>query len=1538
MSSPTENSGKSLLYGILAFQLGIIDRTALVTAFNTWVKSKSQPISATLTELNLLSDHLRELLDALVEEGLRLHGGSPEKCLAALSTIGSIREELEEIGDDDLHATLGHLPAETTQPSHRGQQSAVTASPQTDGRFRVIKVHAKGGLGQVSVAVDQELSREVALKELQNKFADDEQNRARFVLEAEITGGLEHPGIVPVYGAGCYADGRPFYAMRFVRGDSLQDAVSAFHERRLSGQLGADYDLELRNLLRRFIDVCDAIEYAHSRGVLHRDLKPGNIMLGRYGETLVVDWGLAKPLGRREPGTESKPVEEMTLLPVAADGSAPTQMGSAVGTPHYMSPEQAAGRLSDLGPASDVYSLGATLYCLLTGQPPFAGNNVSEILAAVQFGKVNNPRQLNPRVVKPLEAICLKAMAREPDQRYGSPRAVAQDIELWMADQAVSAHTEPWHVRSGRWLRRHRGVAGASLFSFVVVLLSALAITGLLADSNRKLAEKEAAAVEARDAAITARNEATDLAEKNQQLAHEAQLQVARAYRRQADELLAEGDTLSGLLWLLKSYESIPDSDLANRDLVARNLAGWCRKQLALKRIEPGTLVIEPEPVAGSSRLIVVREPPRSEPAGQEQEEVLHTRLLDSNTLQPVTEDGAPLIDSNYGASTTDISFLHEAEHDLFCAVVVSDKKPMDASNIERLPPELEITEKDRGRVRAYEEVHALRLYALSDGEPRGKQLELRIRQFRIEPENEAEPAEVDENGEPTFPFGDEVLDTNILAGFTVIWNCTTEETEVWSLNTGSRVDVEIPPGDVILDNTGMMVVLSDEKELKFFDLNQAKEIGPPIIHEQPVEDFLYDQTYRLIVTVTADGRLHAWDASPGKERTHAMSDNAFWEPVGDIRALGDRIVTTTADGFVQLWAIKMREGKISLLRTTSDSTEDTEDQESSEPSVRFIGSQGRQVLIETAESLILWCQVGTDREEILQNPPTITLTRDEDKRERSILFTSDGDYCATYCNDELILFQFQSYYPTQKKFAHPGKVSEITLSAVSERMVTVDDKDVIRVWSFEGELLGQASNPLPERGRSILICDSPEGHNLAVLELELEWHSFSDIQVVELLLQLWEMPSSPSTWNALSVDNVNLSVAPDERSMLMSPDSIGFTPDGSKVLRIVLPQHDKSQDSEPATPGHFEFLNWPLGDDQLTKFGSIEEGDRLGGINISPDGQRIAVLKLFTEDPKHQDALNMQAWNTAENKPYGNGVRARLPHLEHWENVEGHPDWRYQVAVDPLVKKCVAVAMWGDDSGPFVQIAEPIEFSIWDLLTGERIGTPLSHDNYLTCVQFSPDGNIVASASEDGDVKLWNSETGELIGDPFMHLDGVKDIYFSPDGSRLLTITEGLTWQTWDIHSGKPIVAPVSLPYKEEIGTLSYGSLVNTDVSKDGDTLTIVGPDSKVRQWDVASGAQIGPPHQFKGDVIDLKLSSNFVAVQNRDRQWQFLPSSDIMSHDTERYQLWIATITGATLDESGLKESFSAEELAETHRRLEELGGPPVRDHQLPELLEIP
>jgi serine/threonine-protein kinase len=564
---------RNLLLGIIALQMDFITKEALIAAMHAWVLNKSLPLSQVLQDQGALSTARRTVLDAMVEEHIKVHNDDAQKSLAAVSSIGSVQEELSRIADPDLQSSLPLVSAarkEPDDPFRTVAPSSLGESTWTGSRFRILRPHAKGGLGQVSVALDQELDRPVALKEIQDRHADDPASRARFVQEAEITGKLEHPGIIPVYSLGHDASGRPFYAMRFIHGDSLKQAIAAFHgDEGLKRDAGAQA-ARLRELLRRFTDVCNAVAYAHSRGVLHRDLKPGNIMLGPYGETLLVDWGLAKALGASpaEPPLSVGP--SLTEGPIRLSGPsgsrAETVAGSMVGTPAYASPEQVAGRLDLLGPASDVYGLGATLYALLTGRPPIEADELEEVLRRVQKGQIPPPRSIDPTIPKPLEAICLKAMALRPEGRYPSARALAEDVTRWLDDAPVSAYRDPVSVRVGRWMRRHRtlvtSAAAVLIFGSVVLAAYEVALAGMnraldakntqLAGKNRELERQRQRAEEREALAIDAVKKFRDAVEANPELKNRPELDALRKallqeplefFRKLRDQLKSDRDT-----------------------------------------------------------------------------------------------------------------------------------------------------------------------------------------------------------------------------------------------------------------------------------------------------------------------------------------------------------------------------------------------------------------------------------------------------------------------------------------------------------------------------------------------------------------------------------------------------------------------------------------------------------------------------------------------------------------------------------------------------------------------------------------------------------------------------------------------------------------------------------------------------------------------------------------------------------------------------------------------------------------------------------
>jgi tetratricopeptide (TPR) repeat protein/tRNA A-37 threonylcarbamoyl transferase component Bud32 len=478
---------RNLLFGILALQMDFIQRDALIAGMHGWALEKNKPLGDILVRAGGLMPQHRALLDQLVEAHLGLHANDVNKSLAAIDVAGSVRQDLKQIADAEIQQSLasvgGIAPDTPKDPAATVAYESVGESTSAGLRFLILRPHARGGLGEVFVARDQELNREVALKQIQEQHADNNPSQARFIREAEITGALEHPGIVPVYGLGRYPDGRPFYAMRFIRGESLQAAIKRYHASK--GQPGGGQQVAFRELLGQFIDVCNAMAYAHSRGVLHRDIKPENVMLGKYGETLVVDWGLAKIGQRSEEGNGAIAGEEF-LLPPSASGAGPTIAGSALGTPAYMSPEQAAGKLDLLGPASDVYGLGATLYALLTGHPPYQDGSAGDTLQRVLKGDFTRPRQLDSSVPPALEAICLKAMALRQEDRYSSAQALADDIQHWLADEPVSAWPEPWTVRSRRWIARHRTLVAGAAASLLVALVALGAGLVLLTAANQR--------------------------------------------------------------------------------------------------------------------------------------------------------------------------------------------------------------------------------------------------------------------------------------------------------------------------------------------------------------------------------------------------------------------------------------------------------------------------------------------------------------------------------------------------------------------------------------------------------------------------------------------------------------------------------------------------------------------------------------------------------------------------------------------------------------------------------------------------------------------------------------------------------------------------------------------------------------------------------------------------------------------------------------------------------------------------------------------
>jgi eukaryotic-like serine/threonine-protein kinase len=399
---------RDLRLGLHALESGAVDAGQLIAAIAEWASTPGRSLGEVFAKRGILE---RSALARLEDEANR---------------NGTFRR-----GDHDPSATVTYAgrPVDGDAPDTVAGASGNLAREIAGGRFEVLRPHARGGLGEVFLAFDRELKRSVALKELMAGLARDPAAQARFVREAEITGSLEHPGIVPVYSLGRYPDGRPYYAMHFVQGETLRAAIKRFHQKDASPGVPEHREPAFRRLLRSMIDASNAVAYAHSRGVIHRDLKPDNIMLGPFGETLVVDWGLAKLVD----SDHSQEIRSASS-PEIATGASMTQPGSLLGTPRYMSPEQAAGKLDNVGPPTDIYSLGAIFYGILVGHDPFPDGDLPDVLGRVARGIFPAPRRLLRSVDPALEAICMKAMALDPRDRHATALELASEVESWLTD------------------------------------------------------------------------------------------------------------------------------------------------------------------------------------------------------------------------------------------------------------------------------------------------------------------------------------------------------------------------------------------------------------------------------------------------------------------------------------------------------------------------------------------------------------------------------------------------------------------------------------------------------------------------------------------------------------------------------------------------------------------------------------------------------------------------------------------------------------------------------------------------------------------------------------------------------------------------------------------------------------------------------------------------------------------------------------------------------------------------------------------------
>jgi eukaryotic-like serine/threonine-protein kinase len=1268
-----------------------------------------------------------------------------ERLLAAHPQIGSFLEppapaDADGAADDTRTVPPNDQSPAKARPDETGASNGLHEGVGSliAGRYELLEVLGQGGMGVVFMARQtQPVKRVVALK-LIKLGMDSKQVLARFETERQALALMNHPNIAKVLDAGTADTGRPFFVMELVKGVPITRFCD---ERQLSP----------RQRLELFIPVCQAIQHAHQKGIIHRDITPTNVLVALYDDRpvpMVIDFGIAKAVGLQ-----------------LTDASAVTRFGAIVGTPEYMSPEQAQLNQLDVDSRSDVYALGVLLYELLTGttpidrkclghlaifevlriireeEPPLPSTRLStsDALASIAATRAMEPSQLTKLIRGELDWILMKCLEKDRSRRYETANGLARDLQRYLMDEPVDASPPSAGYRLRKVARRYRALL-ATAAAFAALLVTGVVVStwfALAADRNARLATAESKRTEvARQEAELRQKEAEAaraVAAKNAQQAAAAEFvakeRLAANYLDQGLRLTEEGEAERGALWFSRALETLP----ARNPGAVRLDADGAHRADDLERVIRVNL--------GAWRQSI--NPPRGRfPHQQDYGIVAAAYSQDGRRVMTASQDGTARVWDTAGGNPIGRPIEHPDQ--ILCAAFSPDGKLVLTSasrDVSRRQPRT----KD-GPLPSLQLEHTVRLWDVEAGKPIGPALphSMSVDAIAFSPDGKTAVTGSGDGaaqlwdlatgkpiGRPLLHLGAVIAVAFSPDGNTVATGSTDETARIWNSKTGKSISGRLhhramvvavlfsPDGKKLLTATSVAhrhfppiaadgetrKTTNKERMAQQWDWATAETVGQPLQHESGVLAIAYSPDGKTILTGSDDKTARLWDAKTGKPIGAPLQHEGAVVAVA-YSPDGQTVLTGSGDKTARLWDTATGKAIGHPLKHRN--------------TVRVVAYSpaGQSILTGSDDGTACLWDVPLsepDNTPLHHDAPVIAVAYSPDG---STIVTGTAVKTERSQDAAGQLWNGQTRKPIGTSLAHKGDVHRVAFSPSDKTVLTASSDGTARLWeSATGKPIGM---PIRHFMQVMAAAFSPDGNRVVTGGLDG-------------IARLSDAKSGKQIGPSLRHDVYVYAVAqsPDGKTVVTGcQDSMGHLWDAIAGKPIGVPlQHHK---------------------------------DVVFAVAFSPNGKTVATAS---------DDKTARLWDAAT----GNPITPPLRHQDAVVSIVYSPDGR-----------TVLTASWDFTA------------RLWEVATGKPICPALQHQNHVNAVAYSPDSRMVVTASSDKTARLWDAATGKPIGAPLRHKGSVTSVAVSPDGKEVVTGSRDMTARIWPVH----LIVPEGTPERISLWT----------------------------------------------------------------------------------------------------------------------------------------